>query len=171
MLFTHNARSWQCLSIQKCLALLLLLCFSIPGVFAQKKTPAVAKKEIPSGQPAWIAMMDDPDVNYYRAVADFNAYWKHRIKPLEENELFETGGKKEQEEALRERKQGRLRNNDAAVKYAYDYKRFLHWKEDAAHLVKADGHLKSVDERIKEWKQEQEFRQKKQHTTENANRN
>jgi hypothetical protein len=37
-------------------------------------------------------MMHDPDVNYFEAVAAYDAFWKNREKPvLEEEELMEDG--------------------------------------------------------------------------------
>ena len=36
-----------------------------------------------SNYPYWIAMMDNPNVNYYKAVEAFDKYWEHRERPTE----------------------------------------------------------------------------------------
>ncbi len=142
--------------LSKMLGIIFLICHVSHADAQQKKTAVNSTTQTVKKQPYWVNAMDDPDANYYKAVSDFNAFWKNKIRPIEEDELFETGGEKDREEALRERKQGKLRNSDAAVIYAFEYKRFMHWKNDAEHLVKPDGHIKSVEDRLKEWEQLQE---------------
>ncbi|UKJ06738.1 hypothetical protein [Solitalea lacus] len=120
----------------------------------------MAQKKSKSQPPSWIALMDDPNVNYFAAVKAFNLYWKHKEKPVEENELFESVEDKEKEEKL-ERKRERLREDDPAKLYAFEYKRFLWWKEQVEPFVLPDGRIKSMDERIAEWKVQKQHKHTK----------
>jgi hypothetical protein len=38
--------------------------------------------------PAWIKMMDDPKVDYFDAVKNYERFWKNKIKPLDEQEVI-----------------------------------------------------------------------------------
>lgn len=105
--------------------------------------------------PLWVTMMDDPNVNYFEAVKNFNDYWKTREKPVEEGELFESVGDKEKEQSIKQKK-GRLRTEDPAKKYAFEYKRFLWWMREVEPFVQPDGHIKGMDDRINEWRTQQQ---------------
>ncbi len=110
-----------------------------------------------SKPPLWVTMMDDPNVNYFEAVKNFNNYWKNREKPVEEGELFESVGDKEKEESIK-RKKGRLKAEDPAQKYAFAYKRFLWWMREMEPFVQPDGRIKGMNERINEWRTQQQQR-------------
>jgi hypothetical protein len=56
---------------------------SSPLIYAQQKV--VVDK--PSDT-AWIQMMENLDVNYHKAVENFEAYWKNKRKPKEESDVF-----------------------------------------------------------------------------------
>ncbi len=129
--------------------LIACLCFTQVSVAQKSKAPDT---------PSWITMMDDPHTNYFEAVKAFNAYWKHREKPIEEDEIFETGGDKQKEEKLRERRHGKLKPNDPAIKYAFEYKRFLRWQLETEPFVQPDGHIKDMNERIEDWKNQQKLK-------------
>ncbi len=107
--------------------------------------------------PLWVTMMDDPNVNYFEAVKTFNDYWKTREKPVEEGELFESVGDKEKEQSIKQKK-GRLRTEDPAKKYAFEYKRFLWWMREVEPFVEPDGKIKGMNERISEWRTQQQQR-------------
>lgn len=107
--------------------------------------------------PLWVTMMDDPNVNYFEAVKTFNDYWKTREKPVEEGELFESVGDKEKEQSLKQKK-GRLGTEDPAKKYAFEYKRFLWWMREVEPFVQSDGKIKGMNERINEWRTQQQQR-------------
>ncbi|MCO4294058.1 hypothetical protein NF867_14420 [Solitalea sp. MAHUQ-68] len=119
--------------------------------FAQKNKGK--NKEVP----VWVRMMDEPGVNYNQAIAEFEKFWAGRQRPEVENELFESAGNEEREREL-ERKQKRLSKNDPAVIYASEYKQFIQWQIDMAGLVKPDGTVMTMEERLGEWKKDQEFR-------------
>lgn len=125
----------------------LLLC-----VFANHVTMA-QDKTVPA-KPSWIIMMDDPNVNYFEAVRNFNNYWKTLEKPVEEGEMFESVGDKEKEESIKRRK-ARQRANEPAQLYAFDYKRFIWWMKEMEPFVQPDGSIKGMNERIDEWRIQQ----------------
>lgn len=110
-----------------------------------------------SKPPLWVTMMDDPNVNYFEAVKNFNAYWKSREKPVEEKELFGSVGDKEKEESIKQKK-GKLKAEDPAQKYAFEYKRFLWWMREVEPFVQSDGRIKGMNERINEWRTQQQQR-------------
>ena len=106
-------------------------------------------------KPSWISMMDDPNVNYFDAVKNFNNYWKTREKPVEEGEMFESVGDKAKEEAISRRK-ARQRANEPAQLYAFEYKRFIWWMREMEPFVQPDGSIKGMNERINEWRIQQQ---------------
>ncbi len=108
-----------------------------------------------STKPSWITMMDDPNVNYFEAVKSFEQYWKDKERPVVENEMFESAENKEKEEAIRQKK-AKLKPDDPAVLYAFEYKRFLWWMREMEPFVQPDGRIKGMDERINEWKTQQQ---------------
>src|SRR5690348_1144632 len=95
----------NCLSA--CIALALSCCLVHSPVSAQRNNPP---------KPAWIAMMDDPNVNYYEAVKQFDLYWKTREKPVVENEMFESAEDEAKKEDIK-RKKEKLSDNDPAKLY------------------------------------------------------
>lgn len=117
--------------------------------FCQLATAQKTKKKSP--EPSWIAMMDDPNVNYHVAVKAFENYWKGKEKPMEENELFETAEEMAKEKELLERAK-QLGEDNPTVIYAFEYKRFMMWKNNVEPFVKNDGHIQNMDERIANWK-------------------
>lgn len=116
-----------------------------------------ATAQTKSKPPLWVTMMDDPNVNYFEAVKNFNDYWKTREKPVEEKELFGSVGDKEKEESIKQKK-GRLKAEDPAQKYAFEYKRFLWWMREVEPFVQSDGRVKGMNERINEWRTQQQQR-------------
>lgn len=116
-----------------------------------------ATAQTKSKPPLWVTMMDDPNVNYFEAVKNFNEYWKTREKPVEEKELFGSVGDKEKEETIKQKKR-RLKAEDPAKKYAFEYKRFLWWMREVEPFVQPDGRIKGMNERINEWRTQQQQR-------------
>ncbi len=126
----------------------LLLCMLLNySATAQNKTKP----------PLWVTMMDDPNVNYFVAVKNFNVFCKTREKPVEEKELFGSVGDREKEETIKQKK-GKLKAEDPAKKYAFEYKRFLWWMREVEPFVQSDGHIKGMNERINEWRTQQQQR-------------
>ncbi len=185
-MFVQHNRSWPgAPGILKQLCCLLLFC-SITAVTKSQAVPV--KTAHPKNQPklpSWITMMDDPNVNYYDAIKTFNDYWKKKIKPVEEDELDESAAsanemlskrkarEKAREREREERRRGRLTGDDPTIKYAFEYKRFLHWQLEMEPFVQPDGHIKNMDQRIKDWetqKQDQKNRKKQTDSSHQKNK-
>jgi len=96
--------------------------------------------------PAWIAMMDSPGVNYYKAVEAFEKYWEHREKPTEDDgegkDLFGKDKTKEEKE----------KEANRPIQYVYEYKQFLNWQQRNKNLVKQDGTIMTPEEVLEQWK-------------------
>jgi hypothetical protein len=112
-----------------------------------------------STTPAWIAMMDDPNVNYYEAMKAFNTYWENRTRP-EGDDVIPSKASKEE---LREKEE---RDNELAKmtpqqrqehnEMAFQYKRFQNWSHVVFPFVQDDGRILSADERMAIWNKQQE---------------
>jgi hypothetical protein len=106
--------------------------------------------------PYWIAMMDDPDVNYFEAVKAYDTYWKYHKKPKEEDEII--GRKIESDEKKRHSDSWirRLFSGDKEKEsqlYAFECKKFEHWKMKSEPYVQQDGRILSPGERLNLWEQ------------------
>lgn len=111
--------------------------------FALCNTVYVNAQNKEDKEPVWISMMDNPKANYYTAVNEFNNYWKNKEKPNEENRVFK-------DKKLKQVK---------AVKYAFEYKKFLEWKKKVFPFVKNDGTIASPEEKRDMWEEEKRNRQ------------
>lgn len=111
------------------------------NAFAQKSNP-----------PAWIQMMENENTNYIEAVEAFNAFWKNKETPMMENEIFVASPEEKESEAFISQK--KKNPNSPAVKYAFEYKRFLHWMKKNEAWVQPDGRILSKEEQLEIWKQQ-----------------
>ncbi|HEX5000968.1 MAG TPA: hypothetical protein VFW78_00595 [Bacteroidia bacterium] len=94
--------------------------------------------------PEWIPMMDDTAANYFEVVAAFEAFWKNREMPVEEDDVLGAERAEREDEgflkrlfrseAKAERKQRAIRSN-----YAFEVKKYNHWKLMVAPWVQEDG--------------------------------
>lgn len=135
-----------------CLAVTALQLF-ISSCSSSKKTTTELQEKKPLSDTAWIAMMDNPKTNYFEAVENFEAFWKDKKKPVEEGELFEkTENGKDVEKSGDQ--------NEPAVKYYFEYKKFKHWQRDIGPYVQADGRILTMDEIIELHKQQQKINEK-----------
>lgn len=101
-----------------------------------------------SGKKAnWVSMMNDPNVNYFEAVENFENYWKNREKPEEEGEFFNDSNAKNNRHKKRKK-----------PKYAEEYKKFVNWQREMLPFVQEDGHILSPEERLKIWEKEKKSR-------------
>jgi hypothetical protein len=121
----------------KAVITLLFLCF-FQNMEAQK---------FANETPEWIKMMNDPNVNYFDAVSNFNKYWKNKEKPVEEEEIFAAKNSK-----IRENKE------QEAILYSFEYKKFILWQKTNLAYVKKDGTLLSHNERLEIWEKEKKAR-------------
>lgn len=105
--------------------------------------------------PSWVAMMEDPKVNYYEALEAFNTFWKNIPKPVEAMELDEEA---EKERILLTAYLKTL--NTAERNYydqlAYHFKRFKKWRQENRAFVQEDGSILTEEERMAIWYQQQE---------------
>ena len=109
--------------------------------------------------PYWISMMDDPNVNYVEACKAYDAFWKGREKPKDEEDKIGQKGnvntaadKDHYKEGHRSKKEKKA--DEALEHYAFLCKKFENWRRANAPYVKADGHLMTADERLKVWHQQ-----------------
>ncbi len=113
-----------------------------------------------SKNPAWIEMMDDPNANYFETVAAFDAFWKDRELPTEEDQIL--GASREDREHVETASERRKRKRaekkmdkeekEAAVirhKYAFAVKKYKHWKIVVDPYVQPDGRILTKEEQLK----------------------
>lgn len=105
--------------------------------------------------PDWVAMIDNPNTNYYTAIAAFDTYWKDKVKPTEE---METGDEAEEEKHELENYLSTLSTTERNEwdRLQYHYKRFLRWKGDVFPFVQSDGRILTEEERLQIWQKQQE---------------
>lgn len=153
------------MKIQKILAAMIFM-----GVF---QTIATAQNVAPMETPKWVTMMEDPQVNFFEAVKEYDSYWLTHKKPLKEAEVFdalegkgtgkETAEDIEKMEAERQQKLGPKlegRALEEAEYLKYESKRFEKWMLEVKPWVQADGHILTYEERQAIWnKQQEEIRQ------------
>ena len=106
------------------------------------------RKDSLQNYPYWIGMMNDPNVNYYKAVEAFEKYWEHRPKPTEvDGEGKDIFGKDKSKEEKEE-------ETNRSIAYVYEYKQFLNWMQINKNLVKPDGTIMTSEEVIEQWKKQ-----------------
>lgn len=135
----------NCTATKKKVLIILSVAFLSLSAHAQQKKP--------SPVPKWVTMMNDPDVNYYEAVREFDDFWKNKEKPIEEDDVFSD---KENNRSTK-----KVTGPDA-VKYRFEYKKFLNWKRENAAYVKADGHILSAEEKLHLFEEERKRREQAQ---------
>jgi hypothetical protein len=93
--------------------------------------------------PTWYTMMQDPKVNYYKAVAAYETYWKGKKMPRSH----------EQNEAEEELERDDIfKGMKLAEKQVFQHilvlnKEFVEWMRQEASWVQPDGSLLSLNER------------------------
>ena len=107
--------------------------------------------------PSWVAMIDNPNVNYFEAVKTFNDYWKGKIKPIEEMDIKDMEALTAEEKATRKNYFENLTPSQRAEFdiLQYHYKRFKQWKKEILALVQEDGRILSLEERMAIWEKQQ----------------
>jgi hypothetical protein len=104
--------------------------------------------------PSWVYAIDNPQVNYYQAIRDFDNYWKGKSKPeLDDREQEEDKQHRQLEKQLR--KMNAVQHEQYNL-MAYHYKRFLDWQHEVKPYVQEDGRILTADERVNLWKQQQQ---------------
>ena len=127
---------------------LVMLLFASTVTFAQEKK--MAAKADYSKEPVWIKMINDPATNYYEAIEAFEAYWKGKIEPEEEEELILEGKltEREAERMKEERASWTPAQRNEYERMKYQFKRFKQWKRDVYPYVQSDGRILTEQERM-----------------------
>jgi len=135
------------------------------------QSPLAAQQSAPIETPKWVLMMEDPNVNFFEALKEYDAYWLTHKKPSSEAETFETqaldGKAAEERRTEEERKRvERLgpplsgRELEVAEYLKYQSKRFDKWAIEVKPWVQDNGHILTYEERQALWiKQQEEIRQ------------
>jgi hypothetical protein len=138
-------------------------------IFIAPELPAQTPSSMET--PKWVTMMEDPNVNFYEAVKEYESFWSTREKPKKEAEIFdalngkgrESGKSLEEMEADRLAKLGPKMEGRALEEMEYlkyQSKRFDKWVLEVKPWVQADGHILTYEERQAIWnKQQEEIRQ------------
>lgn len=134
-------------------ALLLMLCiFGSVSLVAQvsKKAPDYSK------HPYWITMMDDPKANYFETVRAFDEFWASRSLPHEEDEIIGQSRDAEGKGNLLARwfRSKEERREEESKAYAFQVKKYRHWKLTVAPYVQPDGSILGAEERLKIWREQ-----------------
>ena len=109
-----------------------------------------------SKHPYWIAMMDDSTANYFEAHKAYDAFWKGKEIPLDEEETMGMKGANESQKKEKANWLERLFGIDRErryEKYRLDCKRFEHWKMMMLPFVKEDGSILYPSQQLKLWKE------------------
>ena len=108
--------------------------------------------------PAWIYMMSDTLTNYFEATKAFEAYWKIRPKPVEEEDIIgHTEIKKNErqnwlQKIFVSKREQRSRESEL---YSFQYKKFKNWQRAMQPYVQDDGSILTPSQRIALWKAQQ----------------
>lgn len=109
--------------------------------------------------PEWIAMMDDPNVNFFVIEKSFNDYWKGKELPVEEDEILDTKNNSERKRGflgLFKRRESAAR--EEGQKYAFAYKKYQWWRRQVLPYVQPDGTILNKDQQIRIWQQQKELK-------------
>ncbi len=101
-------------------------------------------------QPLWIAMMNNPNVNYYEACKAFDLFWENRELPAESEgeaaELF--GNEKEADKGVKFK-------NSETYRYIYSYKQFVNWRKVMENKIDPQtGRLLTEQQQLEIWKEQ-----------------
>lgn len=106
--------------------------------------------------PLWIAMIDNPNANYFEALKAYEIYFKANKMPEEPEELAHEKTKKgtQREVPLSQNlTKEELAKKEAEQELALQVKRFKRWKREVLPFVQEDGRILSADEQIKVWEE------------------
>lgn len=136
--------------MKKILLFLVIICWTLSTSAQQKDYRSF---------PYWVEMIDNPSTNYFEAIKAFDEYWKHHIKPMDEEEvMFEEMNETEKlhyavlVKHLETMTPAERREFD---RLKYHYKRFKQWKLAVFTYVQEDGRILSDEERLRIWQDQQ----------------
>lgn len=133
----------------KKLFLLLVCSLLLHEAQAQKKANTNHKDYTKT--PMWIAMMDDPNVNFFEIEKAYEQYWSKHEKPEGEDEAI--GEHAERQKTPSKRKQRKL---SAANDLKFAVKKYEVWRDQTLPYVQPDGRILSAEERLQIWKNQQQ---------------
>lgn len=146
MIFLYLMPSKNYIYLFTCCGFLCLLfntaCKSKAPATPETSTTAATTPKI--DDQLWLTMMDSTGVNYFKAVASFEAYWADKEKPTEEDG--------EGQDLYKEEKDKDKSAPAKPIDYVYEYKRFLNWQQRNKNLVKPDGTIMTPEEQLEQWK-------------------
>jgi len=109
-----------------------------------------------SKHPYWIAMMNDSTANFFETQKSYDAFWKGKVIPLEEEETMGMKGASEKEKKEKSNWLERFFGFDKEhkyEKYRFECKRFEHWKITMLPFVRSDGSILYPTQQLKLWKE------------------
>jgi hypothetical protein len=107
----------------------------------------------PSSEPTWIVAMQDPNILYEQAIAQFVEFWKFRKMPKEAFEEEEESALDKRVEEAREKliaeDKATFVKNDVYKNrnFAAEVRAFKGWLKEAQLWLKEDGTIYSLEER------------------------
>ncbi|MDF2454150.1 MAG: hypothetical protein K0R51_143 [Cytophagaceae bacterium] len=148
------------------LPLLFLSCFSSWGQSIDSSSEQKLFQAYHT-QPVWIAMMSDPNVNYFEACTAFEMYWTGREIPAEAegeaNKLYDTREKDNKSE--REQKKDSYKKEEHedveglhfqgphSYTLIYEYKQFINWRRVMKNRVDPQtGRILTTEEQDAIWR-------------------
>ena len=139
--------------------LMLVTLFNIVGITRGNSQSAPKKELNYSKHPYWIAMIDDTTSNYFETIKAYDAFWKNREKPKEEEETMGMKGATEKEKKEKSNWLQRLFQSDVEKNetlYTYQCKRYEHWKIMQLPYVQPDGSMLYPYQRLQLWQKARE---------------
>ena len=112
----------------------------------------------PRNIPLWVKMMNDSSANYYVAIRDYEAFWKGKEKPSDEEHIMSKGTEVTKDH-IRKLSKREIKEQRDLDYYRYQCKRFKNWVRTNKPYVQPDGHILTADERLKLWQENQKSRQ------------
>jgi hypothetical protein len=123
-------------------------------VFLNAQQFSESQLKIWKESPEWIAMMDQPDANYFAVVAAFDAFWSEHELPVEEDQVLGASREKKEEGSFikrlfrgKEKKERAMRH-----RYAFQVKKYRHWVITVEPYVQDDGSIMSKEKQLELWK-------------------
>ncbi len=112
-----------------------------------------------SKEPVWVTMIENPNANYFETVAAFDAFWKNRELPVEEDQILSAGRqerehletKREKRKRIRkEKKMSKEEKEEAVIRnqYAFAVKKYRHWLVAVEPYVQPDGRILTKEEQL-----------------------
>lgn len=130
----------------------LLLLAMVPSIASGQKSAPKYDADKFRKEPVWIAMMNDPQANFFETVEAFRTFWKDYKLPgepmeLEGNDRFEKEIGLEEAGEKEEKEKKRVRKSKEFGDFSFQVKQFKGWYTDAQPWVQEDGHVMTLEER------------------------